>query len=528
MCGGIRYFIILLMFAIGILTLASLTPILAQETLSIVIIDPEDGWTYETPLNLDIIAEVSLDEEEVHKVEFFAGETLLGLGVLELDDTYSFIWQDVPVGVHVLTARVTDTLSLTADSPPVVITVTGSAVTITPITVTLPPYGPADGDGWGVAMSGNGRYVVFSTYATNLIDPEEDTNEVPDIYLVDRQTETIERVSIGLEDAEPDNDSWDAAISADGGLVAFASNASNLVEDDSNGQLDVFVYDRQWSTTERVSVDSSENEANGPSWGPSLSGTGTLVAFISDADNLVANDTNESPDIFLRNRQAGTTERVIALPGGTQNGGGTAISSDGRYVAFWTEVSLVQEDDNEKLDVYVYDRQAQTVGLVSVDSQGNPGDGDSWGVTISDDGRYVAFVSDAANLVANDVNDRCDVFVHDRQTGDTILASPSLGDADSWETAISGNGEFVVFSSDAANYVGDTNASCDVFRYALPSGPVERVSRASSGAQTDGDSWDFGVSDDGEDIAFVSLATNLAPGEETDGKHVHAATIDTP
>jgi len=550
--------------------------------LSIEITYPEDGSTYTAPVSLDLTAEVTRCTGMVSTVEFYDGETLLGwaspvddtvitlsddgvgtvaadgtitltddrtgsitndwtvitlsdggTGIVQLDghiiltdgrtgdvtpdDTFHWLWENIPLGIHVLTARVTDTTTAVAISPPVAFTV--NEVPISTGRVSDTESGAADGDGWGVAMSGNGRYVVFSTYATNLNGSAGDTNKVPDVYLADRQTGDIERISVGLEGAEPDNDSWDAAINDSGQFVAFASNASNLVENDTNAQLDVFVRDRQSSTNERVSVATGGAQANGPSWGPSFSSNGNLVAFISDADNLVTGDANEAPDLFIRNRQTGVTERVLAL-GGTQNGGGTALSADGRYVAFWTDVSLVTADNNSKLDVYVVDRQTQAIELVSISSASDIGNADSWGASISNDGRYVAFTSDADNLVASDGNDRSDVFIRDRQTGDTIRASATEGDADSWEAVISGNGQYLVFTSDATNFVADTNACCDVYRYDQATGYTTRFSRGTSFVQADADSWDTGVSDDGISVAYVSLAKNMISGDTSDGKQI--------
>jgi len=556
--------------------------------LSIMITYPEDGSTYTAPVNLDLTAEVTRCTGMVSTVEFYDGETLLGTaspvddtvitlsdggtgtvaadgtftltddrtgvisnnwttitvsddgtGIVQLDghiiltdgrtgdvtpdDTFHWLWADIPLGIHVLTARVTDTTTAVAVSPPVAFNVTEVGVSTDRISDT--EGGAADGDGWGVAISGNGRYVVFSSEATNL--GSTDTNALPDVYLVDSETGNIERISVGVDNAEPDGDSWDAAINADGTCVAFASNAANLASD-GNGQLDIFVRNRTSSSTELVSVATGGGQANGPSWGPSLSSNGNLVAFISDANNLVAGDSDNTPDIYLRNRQSGTTERVVALGSTSQNGGGTALSADGRYVAFWTESSLVTGDTNGAQDVYVFDRQTQTVERVSVAGDGTQGDAASWAASISDDGRYVAFTSDATNLVANDTNDFSDVFVHDRQTGTTIRASATQGDADSWEAVISGNGAYVLFTSNATNLTADTNASCDVFVCSLGSGALQRASRSSTGQQANADSWDTDVSDGGLSLAYVSLAKNLIASDTSDGKQVFLATVSAP
>src|SRR5206468_8005529 len=138
------------------------------------------------------------------------------------------------------------------------------------------------------------------------------------------------------------------APSADGRLVAFHSDATNLVAGDTNGATDVFVHDRQTGTTERVSVPSGGTEGNGFSAGPALSADGRFVAFHNTATNLVAGDTNGKTDVFVHDRQTGTTERVSVASDGTQGNGpssGAALSADGGLVAFHgTATNLVAGD----------------------------------------------------------------------------------------------------------------------------------------------------------------------------------------
>jgi Tol biopolymer transport system component len=268
--------------------------------------------------------------------------------------------------------------------------------------------------------------------------------------------------------------SQEAAISADGRYVAFDSYATNLVPGDTNHPGDVFVHDRQTGATELVSVDSSGNQGNGGgSYRPAISADGRYVAFDSYAADLVPGDTNGSNDVFVHDRQTGTTERVNVDSAGNQGDGGdsqgAAISADGRFVAFQSgATNLVPGDTNGNFDVFVHDRQTGATELVSVDSAGNQGGGHSYGAAISADGRYVAFESEASNLVPGDTNGSNDVFVHDRQTGVTELVSVgisgSLGDGASNNAAISTDGRYVAFESGATNLVpGDTNGNFDVF-----------------------------------------------------------------
>jgi len=140
------------------------------------------------------------------------------------------------------------------------------------------------------ASSANGRFIAFDSLASNLV--VGDTNGTTDVFVRDRQTGTTERVSVGKNKSQANSFSSAPSISADGRFIAFASFASNLVRGDTNGTTDVFVHDRQTGTTERVSVDSAGAQANDASTDPAISGDGTLVAFFSAASNLVPNDTN--------------------------------------------------------------------------------------------------------------------------------------------------------------------------------------------------------------------------------------------
>jgi Tol biopolymer transport system component len=174
-------------------------------------------------------------------------------------------------------------------------------------------------------------------------------------------------------------------------------------------------------TTTRVSVASNGAQGNGDSFSSSISADGRYVAFHSIASNLVSGDTNGAWDVFVHDRQSGQTTRVSAASNGAQGNGDSespSISADGRYVAFSSDASnLVSGDTNGAWDVFVHDRQSGQTTRVSAASNGAQGNGDSESPSISADGRYVAFSSDASNLVSGDTNGAWDVFVHDRQSG---------------------------------------------------------------------------------------------------------------
>jgi Tol biopolymer transport system component len=253
---------------------------------------------------------------------------------------------------------------------------------------------------------------------------------------------------------------FDVTISADGRYVAFASDASNLVDGDMNGQTDVFVRNLAAGTTTRVSVSSSGAEGNATSGTPAISADGRYVAFASLASNLIAGDTNGYSDVFVRDRITGTTARVSSSTTGGElalvGSGRPAISADGRYVAF-----AVSEDN-----VYVRDRVAHTTELVSVNNHGLPGKKPSDEPAISADGRFVAFFSVAGNLVSG--GGGWHVYVRDRLYGTTrrvdISDTGALAVGSSENPSISADGSYVAFESLARNLVaGDTNNDFDVF-----------------------------------------------------------------
>ncbi len=278
--------------------------------------------------------------------------------------------------------------------------------------------------------------------------------------------------------------------------------------------------------TQRASVSSAGVQGNSYSYSPSLSGDGRFVAFTSRATSLVVGDANGHADVFVRDRQSGTTVLASLASSGAQANddcGNASISADGRYVAFESAAtSLVFPDQNVAIDVFVRDLVSGVTTLESVAYTGLQADTDCLAPSISADGRYVAFWSYASNLVPGDTNGCADVFVRDRQSRTTIRvsldSSGAQGDGDSLNPVISADGRFVAFESYATSLVpGDTNATEDVFVRELATGRTTRVSVASSGAQSFGDAGSPSISADGRYVAFQSLAADLVPGD-TNGK----------
>ena len=194
--------------------------------------------------------------------------------------------------------------------------------------------------------------------------------------------QTTERVSVDNSGVQGNHISYFGEISYDGRYVAFSSVASNLVPGDTNDDEDTFVHDLSTGVTERVSVDSSGNECNFGSGGiVSISKNGRYVAFFSPSSNLVSGDTNGERDVFVHDRQTGVTERVSVDSSGNQGNDGSSlgtISIDGRYVLFVSRATnLVPGDTNGVSDTFVHDRVLGVTERVSVDSSGNQGNGES-------------------------------------------------------------------------------------------------------------------------------------------------------
>ena len=377
------------------------------------------------------------------------------------------------------------------------------------------------------SLSADGRYVAFGSAASNLVS--DDTNGKSDVFVYDRQADTIERVNLAADGTQANSGAGNVALSADGRYVAFGSAASNLVPDDTNGESDTFVYDRQTDTIERVSLAADGTQGNGTSYSYSISADGRYVAFWSFASNLVPGDTNGVGDVFVYDRQTDTIERVSLAANGTQGDDVSSypsISADGRYVAFQSAASnLVPGDTNGTSDTFVYDRQTETIERVSLAANGTQANGSSGSPSISDDGRDVTFVSFASNHVSGDTNGTSDIFVYDRQTDKTervtLAADGTQADRTSAWPDISADGRYVTFYSSASNLVpGDTNDALDAFVYDRQTDTIKRVSLAADGTQANGNSSPPSISADGGHVAFQSTASNLVPGDSNGFKDI--------
>ncbi len=381
------------------------------------------------------------------------------------------------------------------------------------------------------SISSDGRYVAFASDATNLV--KGDSNGVTDIFVRDLAKRTTKRVSVSSTGEEGNKASYWPFISSDGRYVTFTSEANNLDASDNNGAGDIFVHDIKTGDTTMISRAVDGTAGNDLSFWSSISSDGRYVAFMSNATNLVQPDSNDSWDIFLRDRQAGQTSLVSSAYDGKQANSQSEypiISADGRFVAFASDATnIVSGDTNGYRDVFEYDLQTGKTNRVSLASDGTQANAgtQAFVISISADGQFVAFPSLATNLVPDDTNNAWDIFVHNRDKGETsrvsVSSSGTQADAGSYGVSISPDGRYVTFGSNATNLKpDDLNGVMDVFVYDRQTGQIECVSVASDGAQGNeasgftliapvGIDLAYGplISSDGSVIAFMSNASNL-------------------
>ncbi len=379
-------------------------------------------------------------------------------------------------------------------------------------------------------VTADDRYLVFASAGGGLV--AGDTNGAYDVFIEDRASGAVTRLSTDAAGGEADGDSKRPRVTPGGGLVVFQSDADNLVPGDTNGAVDIFVKDVATGAITLVSRAADGTQGDGDSTEATISADGRYVAFRSLADNLVPGDDNGEMDVFWRDLETGATMRVSAGAGGRGGGGGDLygpwISADGRYVAFESAAAdLVPGDTNGVYDIFVRDTQGGEIKRASTGAGGEQANEMSVYPSLSADGRYVLFRSIASNLVPGDdvecryesaVYSCSDVFVKDTQTGEIRMVSTNAAgeqaDASSFDPVISADGRYAAFSSTAGNLVPGTGGEIQVFRKDIAGGDVALASRTSRGAA--GNDWSVTpyFSYDGAWLAFESLAGNLAPGDD--------------
>lgn len=373
------------------------------------------------------------------------------------------------------------------------------------------------------SITPDGRFVAFQSEASNLV--AGDTNSSRDIFVRDRVLDTTVRASVSTAGAEGNDWSLNPAISADGRFVVFESYASNLVTGDTNSDSDVFLRDRATNTTKRVSVSSAGTQGNLASVRPAISADGRFIAFISRATTLVPIANDVQYHVFLHERTTGATSLVAtSFAGGLENGTSSdpTLSADGRFIAFVsTANNLLPAQSFGFYSVYVRDRVLGTTVMASVRSVGGEGNGWSLYPTISASGTAVAFQSDATDLVPGDTNGFNDVFVRDLALGVTDRVSVSSGGVEGNSPSggtgqppgLSADGRFVTFSSYASNLAPGWAGWNAIYVRDRALAQTAMASVATGGAAANDASLTPAMSSDGRYALFQSLGSNLVPGD---------------
>ena len=396
----------------------------------------------------------------------------------------------------------------------------------------------ADDGATAGTISPAGDEIAFATDSDNLV--ASDDNALSDVFVKTIASGDVQLVSAGTSaniGATGDSTLTNTTtqVSDDGRYVVYSSSAANLVPGNTAavGQTDVYWTDTQTGQTVRVSSADDGTQGDGNSSNPSISGDGTIVAFQSDADNLVAGDTNASTDVFIESPQSQQIALLSQTPDGTIGNGASydvSISRDFEEAVFVTKATNLFPDSQPNFsNVVEEDLLTGQITLVSAGASGTQGTGDATDPSISDDGRYVTFLSDAPDLLPGDTSGQNDVYVKDLVTGTLTRISVGLNgaapDGDSSQPQISGDGSTIVFASTADNLVaGDTNGVADVFVANRATGAITLVSQ-SAGVQGNSLSEDPSISDNGQYVAFASYSNNLVPTDNNGHEDVFIADL---
>ncbi|WP_313919961.1 hypothetical protein [Tahibacter sp.] len=330
----------------------------------------------------------------------------------------------------------------------------------------------------------------------------------------------VSRTSVAVPMDTNSDSSGTTGISDDGRHALFFSDASNLIAGDTNLSTDLFLYDHQEGSIERVNLGSGNVQANADTLlKADLSADARHIVFESRATNLVASDTHGTWQIYLRDRLTQTTtlvSRGLDGSGSTTGGYAPQISADGRYVVFISYDPLVENDFNLSNDVYRYDRVGGTLDLISVAENGEIGDFGSDDARISADGRYVAFRTFASNLFAGDVNFAHDIVLRDTVGNVNVNASirPGGGQFGAMHDLASGNalsadGRYVLFNTDMAIDPDDNGSFTDGFRYDRVTNQSARVTRGPGGALLQHGAIARALSSDGNVVLMESTGDDL-------------------
>lgn len=377
-----------------------------------------------------------------------------------------------------------------------------------------------DNVGGQASSSHDGRFVIFSCLASNL-DPLAAVGPgMSQVYLRDRALNTTRCVSLapgGLH-ANSHSRSGPGALSADGTLLVYWSDASNYGFLDDNSDSDVFVRDLRTDALTLVSAKPDGTIGVGFSGEAALSGDGAFVVFSSSGPNLVPGDSNHRLDVFVRDLATATTTRVSVSSNGTEGNAKShspAISYDGRFVVFHSDSdNLVTGDHNERRDVFLHDRTTATTTRVSVDNLGLEGNGNSEWPSISANGRWITMMSYANNFGAPLGANQREVFVRDTLLGTTSWVSDVNGQIEGTPSSalIAANGRHVVYVSNAASFGGSGSVRQTLVRD-LANGTTTLVSVDINGAPSQGFCTYPQLSGDGRFAFFNSMASDLVAGD---------------
>ena len=402
-----------------------------------------------------------------------------------------------------------------------------------------------NGESESPSISPDGRYVAFHSRATNLA--AGDTNANYDVFVWDSQTDTVTLVSRTAAGRSGAGDSFAPKLSANGRLVAFLSTAGDLAGPDTNNTSDVFLFNLDTSVMTLVSVNLNLTSGNGSCGVPVMSADGRHVAFLSRASDLVTNDFNTLNDVFVRDLQSGVTRLVSVNAAGTGSGNRLSldpvISADGRFIAFGSQATdlVALPDTNNFPDVFLRDMQLEVTRLVSVNRLGTAAGGTggagsvlpaSFNPFLSADGTKVLFSSLAEDLVAGDTNRAQDVFLYDVAGQTNALISlnkfgTGAGNGASGVTpqSLSADGRYVAFFSDASDIgAADLNGRTDVFLRDLLTQSTKIISRARVGGLAgNGNSYQPAMSADGATVLFTSEASILVPNDSNQATDIFTA-----
>lgn len=387
-------------------------------------------------------------------------------------------------------------------------------------------------DSGATTLSKDGRYVTFSSTASNLVSG--DTNGVQDIFLRDTVTGATTRIDVDSSGAQSNAGSGGARISSSGKCIVYYSTASNLVSGDTNGVQDIFLYTISTGNTTRISLDSSGNEANNSSFSADVDAECRFVTFDSIASNLVPTDTNTTGgDIFVRDTQLNTTRLIDISTAGVQATGDNQyprISCDGRFVTWRTWASnLDTGDTNGNVDVVITDLLGNQV-TTNITKAGNGGSSEP---AISCSGDYVVFPSNASNLVPSDTNGIVDIFRYDRVAKTTMRVSltssgTQVTSGGGVRSDISSDGNFVTWDTSSSQFdPTDTNGFNDIYLRNISAGTTELVSVTPSLGLANNNSYFAEISDDASKIAYNSSATNLVSSDTNNKGDVFVSSTGT-